>query len=59
VSVDHAGRAAFVVGAGSGIGPNDAGLVRMSTLDELGEDEWDLVLDTNLKLVVDGGWLTR
>ena len=28
---------------------NNAGLVRMSTLDELSEDEWDLVLDTNLK----------
>lgn len=28
---------------------NNAGLVRMSTLDELEEDEWDLVLDTNLK----------
>jgi Short-chain alcohol dehydrogenase of unknown specificity len=28
---------------------NNAGLVRMSPLDELSEDEWDLVLDTNLK----------
>jgi NAD(P)-dependent dehydrogenase (short-subunit alcohol dehydrogenase family) len=28
---------------------NNAGLVRMSTLEELEEDEWDLVLDTNLK----------
>jgi NAD(P)-dependent dehydrogenase (short-subunit alcohol dehydrogenase family) len=28
---------------------NNAGLVRMSPLDELDEDEWDLVLDTNLK----------
>jgi NAD(P)-dependent dehydrogenase (short-subunit alcohol dehydrogenase family) len=28
---------------------NNAGLVRMSSLDELEEDEWDLVLDTNLK----------
>jgi len=28
---------------------NNAGLVRMSTLDELEEEEWDLVLDTNLK----------
>lgn len=28
---------------------NNAGLVRMSTLDDLDEDEWDLVLDTNLK----------
>ena len=28
---------------------NNAGLVRMSALDELEEDEWDLVLDTNLK----------
>jgi glucose 1-dehydrogenase/3-oxoacyl-[acyl-carrier protein] reductase len=28
---------------------NNAGLLRMSTLDELEEDEWDLVLDTNLK----------
>jgi NAD(P)-dependent dehydrogenase (short-subunit alcohol dehydrogenase family) len=28
---------------------NNAGLVRMSPLDELAEDEWDLVLDTNLK----------
>lgn len=28
---------------------NNAGLVRMSPLDELEEDEWDLVLDTNLK----------
>ena len=28
---------------------NNAGLVRMSTLDELSEEEWDLVLDTNLK----------
>lgn len=28
---------------------NNAGLVRMSSLDDLSEDEWDLVLDTNLK----------
>jgi NAD(P)-dependent dehydrogenase (short-subunit alcohol dehydrogenase family) len=28
---------------------NNAGLVRMSALDELEEPEWDLVLDTNLK----------
>jgi glucose 1-dehydrogenase/3-oxoacyl-[acyl-carrier protein] reductase len=28
---------------------NNAGLVRMSTFDALEEDEWDLVLDTNLK----------
>jgi glucose 1-dehydrogenase/3-oxoacyl-[acyl-carrier protein] reductase len=28
---------------------NNAGLVRMSSLDDLEEDEWDLVLDTNLK----------
>ena len=117
MSFDHAGRAAFVTGAGSGIGRatalrlasegapvavvdvrldaaqetaamiaeaggtavafdtdvrdrteiegardgalaafghlrylvNNAGLVRMSPLDELEEDEWDLVLDTNLK----------
>ena len=28
---------------------NNAGLVRMSALDFLEEDEWDLVLDTNLK----------
>lgn len=28
---------------------NNAGLVRMSTFDELSEEEWDLVLDTNLK----------
>jgi glucose 1-dehydrogenase/3-oxoacyl-[acyl-carrier protein] reductase len=117
VSFDHAGRAAFVTGAGSGIGRatalrlasegapvavvdvrlgaaqetaamiaegggtavafdadvrdraeiegardgalaafghvrylvNNAGLVRMSPLDELEEDEWDIVLDTNLK----------
>ena len=28
---------------------NNAGLVRMSPLDELEEEEWDLVLDTNLK----------
>jgi NAD(P)-dependent dehydrogenase (short-subunit alcohol dehydrogenase family) len=28
---------------------NNAGLVRMSALDDLDEDEWDLVLDTNLK----------
>jgi NAD(P)-dependent dehydrogenase (short-subunit alcohol dehydrogenase family) len=28
---------------------NNAGLVRMSPLDDLEEDEWDLVLDTNLK----------
>jgi glucose 1-dehydrogenase/3-oxoacyl-[acyl-carrier protein] reductase len=28
---------------------NNAGLVRMSPLDDLSEDEWDLVLDTNLK----------
>ena len=28
---------------------NNAGLVRMSPLDELAEEEWDLVLDTNLK----------
>jgi NAD(P)-dependent dehydrogenase (short-subunit alcohol dehydrogenase family) len=28
---------------------NNAGLVRMSPFDELTEEEWDLVLDTNLK----------
>lgn len=28
---------------------NNAGLVRMSPLDDLSEEEWDLVLDTNLK----------
>ena len=28
---------------------NNAGLVRMSPLDDLDEEEWDLVLDTNLK----------
>ncbi|MEX1264774.1 MAG: SDR family NAD(P)-dependent oxidoreductase [Actinomycetota bacterium] len=28
---------------------NNAGLVRMSMLDDLEEEEWDLVLDTNLK----------
>jgi len=28
---------------------NNAGLVRMSPFDELSEEEWDLVLDTNLK----------
>jgi NAD(P)-dependent dehydrogenase (short-subunit alcohol dehydrogenase family) len=28
---------------------NNAGLVRMSRLDDLDEEEWDLVLDTNLK----------
>jgi glucose 1-dehydrogenase/3-oxoacyl-[acyl-carrier protein] reductase len=28
---------------------NNAGLVRMSTFDDLPEEEWDLVLDTNLK----------
>lgn len=28
---------------------NNAGLVRMSALDDLDEDEWDLVIDTNLK----------
>jgi NAD(P)-dependent dehydrogenase (short-subunit alcohol dehydrogenase family) len=28
---------------------NSAGLVRMSALDELDEEEWDLVIDTNLK----------
>jgi glucose 1-dehydrogenase/3-oxoacyl-[acyl-carrier protein] reductase len=28
---------------------NNAGLVRMSAFDDLEEDEWDLVLDTNLK----------
>ncbi len=28
---------------------NNAGLVRMSVLDDLDEQEWDLVLDTNLK----------
>ena len=28
---------------------NNAGLVRMSPFDDLSEDEWDLVLDTNLK----------
>jgi NAD(P)-dependent dehydrogenase (short-subunit alcohol dehydrogenase family) len=28
---------------------NSAGLVRMSALDDLGEEEWDLVVDTNLK----------
>ncbi len=41
-------------GAVEALGPvrylvNNAGLVRMSPLDELSEDEWDLVLDTNLK----------
>jgi glucose 1-dehydrogenase/3-oxoacyl-[acyl-carrier protein] reductase len=28
---------------------NNAGLVRMSALDDLSEEEWDLVVDTNLK----------
>jgi NAD(P)-dependent dehydrogenase (short-subunit alcohol dehydrogenase family) len=28
---------------------NNAGLVRMSAMDDLAEDEWDLVVDTNLK----------
>jgi NAD(P)-dependent dehydrogenase (short-subunit alcohol dehydrogenase family) len=28
---------------------NNAGVVRMSPLDDLSEEEWDLVLDTNLK----------
>jgi NAD(P)-dependent dehydrogenase (short-subunit alcohol dehydrogenase family) len=28
---------------------NNAGVVRMSALDDLSEEEWDLVLDTNLK----------
>lgn len=28
---------------------NNAGLVRMSSLDDLTEEEWDLVVDTNLK----------
>jgi glucose 1-dehydrogenase/3-oxoacyl-[acyl-carrier protein] reductase len=28
---------------------NNAGLVRMSALDDLDEEEWDLVIDTNLK----------
>jgi glucose 1-dehydrogenase/3-oxoacyl-[acyl-carrier protein] reductase len=32
---------------------NCAGLVTMHSLDELGEDDWDLVLDVNLK----GMWL--
>jgi NAD(P)-dependent dehydrogenase (short-subunit alcohol dehydrogenase family) len=32
---------------------NSAGLVRMSELDDLTDEEWDLVLDTNLK----GTWL--
>jgi NAD(P)-dependent dehydrogenase (short-subunit alcohol dehydrogenase family) len=41
-------------GAVASLGPirylvNNAGLVRMSPLDDLQEDEWDLVLDTNLK----------
>ena len=41
-------------GVVEGLGPprylvNNAGLVRMSPLDDLEEDEWDLVLDTNLK----------
>jgi NAD(P)-dependent dehydrogenase (short-subunit alcohol dehydrogenase family) len=41
-------------GALAGIGQlrylvNNAGLVRMSPLDDLTEEEWDLVLDTNLK----------
>jgi NAD(P)-dependent dehydrogenase (short-subunit alcohol dehydrogenase family) len=41
-------------GAVASIGPirslvNNAGLVRMSQFDELSEEEWDLVLDTNLK----------
>jgi NAD(P)-dependent dehydrogenase (short-subunit alcohol dehydrogenase family) len=41
-------------GAVASLGPirylvNNAGLVRMSPFDELSEEEWDLVLDTNLK----------
>ena len=28
---------------------NNAGIVRMANLDELGDDEWDLVVDVNLK----------
>jgi NAD(P)-dependent dehydrogenase (short-subunit alcohol dehydrogenase family) len=41
-------------GAVAALGPirslvNNAGVVRMSALDELSEEEWDLVLDTNLK----------
>jgi glucose 1-dehydrogenase/3-oxoacyl-[acyl-carrier protein] reductase len=41
-------------GAVQALGPirylvNNAGLVRMSPFDDLSEEEWDLVLDTNLK----------
>ena len=41
-------------GAVDALGPirylvNNAGLVRMTPFDDLSEDEWDLVLDTNLK----------
>ncbi len=39
--VERLGRPRYLV--------NNAGLVRMSPLDELEEEEWDLVLDTNLK----------
>ncbi|MFQ5557337.1 MAG: SDR family NAD(P)-dependent oxidoreductase, partial [Acidimicrobiales bacterium] len=50
--------AAAVERATDALGPvtllvNNAGLVTMSGFDDLGEDEWDLVLDVNLK----GMWL--
>jgi NAD(P)-dependent dehydrogenase (short-subunit alcohol dehydrogenase family) len=39
-SLERFGAIAYLV--------NNAGLVRMSALDDLEEEEWDLVLDTNL-----------
>ena len=46
----HAARDGALEAFGSiGYLVNNAGLVRMSALDDLSEDEWDLVLDTNLK----------
>jgi glucose 1-dehydrogenase/3-oxoacyl-[acyl-carrier protein] reductase len=40
-SLERFGAIAYLV--------NNAGLVRMSAFDDLAEEEWDLVLDTNLK----------
>jgi NAD(P)-dependent dehydrogenase (short-subunit alcohol dehydrogenase family) len=46
----HAARDAAVAAFGSiHYLVNNAGLVRMSALDDLTDDEWDLVVDTNLK----------
>jgi glucose 1-dehydrogenase/3-oxoacyl-[acyl-carrier protein] reductase len=55
---DRAGIRAGIATAERELGPitrlvNNAGLVTMTGLDDLSEDEWDLVLDVNLK----GMWL--